>query len=282
MLPVGISNYSFFDDLENQLPKMKQAGVCDMEISLRYEDCCELDIQSVSRLAEKNGIRLWSYHLPFGWTGLLDLGSTDEKIRTFSVEKLSEFIRQGASVGIQTFVVHPSSEPKSLDAVQREIELNYATQSLHTLTEVATQQGAVLAIENLPRSCLGANIAEMERLVSCHEKARICFDTNHMLQDSNLEFVERLGSKIVTLHVSDYDFADERHWLPGEGNIDWHALYAALYQKGYRGPWLYEVSLYKPKRMKRSRALTFSDFVQNATQIANGQPLSVYTERYEE
>ena len=101
------------------------------------------------------------------------------------------------------------------------------------LAELAYRHGAVIAVEDLPRSCLGHDIAELERLVSVNDKLRVCFDTNHLLIDDNLSFAEKLGSKIITIHASDYFFVDECHWLPGEGEVDWHALYNKLVEKGY-------------------------------------------------
>lgn len=47
-------------------------------------------------------------------------------------------------------------------------------------------------------------------------------DTNHLLKDLTEEFIKNLGLKVVTLHVSDYDRIDERHWIPGKGVNDWN------------------------------------------------------------
>lgn len=30
------------------------------------------------------------------------------------------------------------------------------------------------------------------------------------------------------LHVSDYDIVDEKHWLPGEGEVDWEMVCNSL------------------------------------------------------
>ena len=67
------------------------------------------------------------------------------------------------------------------------------------------------------------------------------FDTNHSLREDNAHFIRALGNKIVTLHVSDYDFTDERHLLPLEGKNDWEGIFAALEEIGYAGRFLYEL-----------------------------------------
>ena len=42
--------------------------------------------------------------------------------------------------------------------------------------------------------------------------------------------------------MSYYDRKNERHWLPGEGVIDWTELLSALVESGYEGPFIYEAS----------------------------------------
>ena len=50
---------------------------------------------------------------------------------------------------------------------------------------------------------------------------KVCFDSNHLLQEQGDSFILAVGDKIVTTHISDYDFVNERHLLPGELDIDW-------------------------------------------------------------
>ena len=76
--------------------------------------------------------------------------------------------------------------------------------------------------------------------------------------------------------VSDYDYEDERHWLPGEGKVDWHKLYSKLVGYGYKGTWLYEIGIKtRPNIIKRTRDLTFEDFTRNANEIFSGSPLTL-------
>ena len=85
-----------------------------------------------------------------------------------------------------------------------------------------------------------------------------------------IKFIHVLGENIASTHISDYDFKDERHWLPGEGQIDWQALLLALKEVGYDKMWLYEIGLNAPWTIKRERALLISDFSENARAIFNG------------
>ena len=69
----------------------------------------------------------------------------------------------------------------------------------------------------------------------------VCFDTNHLLLESHADFIGALGDRIATVHLSDYDGRDERHWLPGKGVIDWPALCRSLRRAGYLGVYIFAV-----------------------------------------
>ena len=84
-----------------------------------------------------------------------------------------------------------------------------------------------------------------------------------------------MGDKIVTTHVSDYDEKNERHWLSGEGVIDWKALKDALIAVGYDGPWLYELGLSGSlPTIDRERRLEYSDFKRNYDEIMSDLPIT--------
>jgi len=71
-----------------------------------------------------------------------------------------------------------------------------------------------------------------------------CVDVNHFMRERPEDAIRKLGNRVWSLHISDYDFVDERHWLPGEGSNDWTAILQALEDVGYKGPFLYEVKAY--------------------------------------
>lgn len=270
MLDVGLSTCGFLFTDDN-FKALSEAGIKSIEVSRAWTEYKDLNFGEIKRLADKYGITLWSFHLPFADPENLDISSLNEKIRQSTVNWWCENIKKGAEIGIKIFVAHPSSEPISEAAEIRPKNIAAAKKSLKELAEFAAQYDAVIAVEDLPRSCLGRNAEEIAELVSAHPRLKVCLDTNHMLTDTNLNLIKTVGDKIVTLHVSDYDFIDERHWLPGEGKIDWRELYNTILKIGYNGPWLYEINLSAPKNIER-RPLTFKDFTDNANQIFNNKP----------
>lgn len=264
MYPIGLSSCGK-PVTEELFSHYQKAGLTAMELSLGNEEYDALPYDQVAAWAKKHEVQLWSLHLPFCPFDVLDISSLNRSLQRATIARLSELIKRGAAIGIQKFIIHPSGEP--IADGEREERLMTAQESLYTLADVAAKGDGILAVENLPRTCLGKNAAEIIRLTEIDPRLGVCFDTNHLLGEEPVSFIHRLGPKIISTHVSDYDFVDERHWLPGEGRINWTAVVQALAAIDYRGVWMYELGFQAPKTIVRSRDLTCEDFVTNANEI---------------
>ena len=278
MLKIGLSVNGLGKksiDRDN-LTRMREAGIEAVEISLGRDATLALDYEKLRRDSDAAGIELWSFHLPFMPFDEIDVSSTDEEMRRRSVDMLADMIRRATAIGIKRLVIHPSGEP--IEEADRSLRLLAAKKSLAELCEITADGGAVLCVENLPRTCLGRNSSDILELISADPRLRVCFDTNHLLNEEIPDFIYAVGNKISTIHVSDYDRLNERHWLPGEGCIYWQVLYHALLDVGYSGAWLYELNLEALPSIIRPRDLTFSDFKKNAEEIfAGNSPTAIGT-----
>ena len=271
MFSVGITTGYGVPLNPESLAGMKESGLEAIELSPGLG--IGVDFPGIRKMADAAGIRLWSCHLPFRPVDEIDISLESKQLRDRTVQLFSELIRKCADIGVDKFVIHPST-PLPPDA-QREERLKYSMDTLHRLAEVAAPCGAVLAVEEMTPRCLGCSVQEMQYILSAHEKLRVCFDLNHLFTGTHADFIKHLGDKIVTLHVSDKDALGERHWLPGEGVNPWYEIYASLKQSGYQGVWLYELSLNGAKSVDRGRPLTFRDYYRNAMEIFSGQPITV-------
>ena len=100
--------------------------------------------------------------------------------------------------------------------------------------------------------------------------AGIVFDTNHSLAEDNVKFLSALADSkipIYSLHISDYDFVDERHRLPGDGINDWSGIFLELERAGYEGPLMYEV----PCKPKERDEISYSDLAENMRALSGGE-----------
>ena len=218
----------------------KNAGIEYMEFSTNadvYESC---DWNEIKLASEQTGVKIWSVHAPFRSKDD-NISNPDEKMRQKAIKTYTEVFKNAALIGAKTVVVHPSSEPISDE--ERPSYIARSKESLKVLAQNAAEYGITIAVEDLPRTCLGNTAEELTDIISVDDRIRICFDVNHLLKQTHKHFIEVAGSKTATLHISDYDFVDERHQFPGDGKINWKELLDLLESINYSGPFMYEVRM---------------------------------------
>ena len=271
MYKIGVSTPCQID--EDMFKKYSEAGIFHMEVSVSKEQSEALNYENLLAWSKKYGVELYSFHLPFMPFNDIDISRAD--IAQSSVEYLKGYIDNGTKIGIDKYIIHPSGEPIAEE--DRGARMARAKESLSILADYAKERGARIFVENLPRTCLGRDSKDMLELLSANENLVACFDTNHLLGEDPVEFIKAVGDKIQTLHVSDYDFKNERHWLPGEGMVNWQSILSALKEIGYNNVWLYEISLGAPPTIVRPRDLTYGDFYKNAMELFENKPLTVFS-----
>ena len=265
MYEIGLSTPGFIN--ERLFSDMADAGIKHIEISVDKRQSDALDYGKLKEWSEKYGVSLWSFHLPFYPFSEIDI--SNPLLAERSVEYFKGFIEKASRIGIRKYVIHASSEP--IDEKDRRARMECAKNSLFKLAEIAKEYDSIICVEDLPRTCLGRSSDDILELISVHENLRVCFDTNHLLDEEIVKFIHRVGDKIVTTHISDYDFNNERHWLPKEGDIDWQELISALKDVNYGGIWLYEIDFGCPWTIKRDRDLCPKDFFDNAKALFEGK-----------
>lgn len=232
---------------EASLASIKDAGIEYIEVSInsfwRKQPENEVYIKAYRalKLINEAGLKVWSVHLPF--SSKLDISVLDPQQREENLLFFEEVIRLSSIFNPQCLVLHPGSDTIK-DESTREERLKCSRNSICRLAIAAKQIGALLCIENLPRTCPGRTAEEIEYLTTDIPNVAVCFDTNHLLLGSHKDFLKKVGDRIRTLHVSDYDGVDEKHWLPMHEKtiIDWTTFYKDLKKTGYKGVFMFEVT----------------------------------------
>ena len=183
-----------------------------------------------------SGLYFNGVHIPFGrqW----DFSELNEETRLGAVKAFGELAAVIDGYSPKCYIVHGSYEPVAPE--ERAAKLEALKKSLREMPELTK---TTIAVEILPRTCLLNTSAEAIALVDSmeSEQIKVCVDVNHFLQEKSEDGVLALGDRIVTTHISDHDYENERHWIPGEGKIDWVAVIDAFRKIGYDGAFNYEV-----------------------------------------
>ena len=233
-------------NIERAMLILKKAGIDYVEVGMHSSKDMELAeiitlVNNYKKAADAAGIAIWSIHIPFGWD--YDISLPDPILRERSRQAILLTMKLAKGLGpYQKAILHPSFEP--IDEAFRMAHIASFRACIKEFGPLIEEKYNVrLAIECLPRTCLGNNAAEMISLIGDIPSVDVCMDTNHLLSEKTEYFAEKLNSRIQTVHVSDYDEINERHWLPGKGVINFPAVVGALVKSGYKGPFMYEVSI---------------------------------------
>lgn len=259
---IGITSYAF-EHTDARFRKLRESGLSAVELSLTSG--FKVGFKEFHRMAKNNDVLIWSCHLPYR----PDISTPDISVRKEALEIMGENIRQLSDLGVDKFVVHPSLPlPEGADRNERKL---CSMDTLSKLADIATECGAVIAVEDMVKVCLANSVEELSEIISANDKLRVCFDVNHLLNNTHEEFFEALGDKIATVHISDYDFVQERHAFPGYGKIDWPKLHSLFVKYGYTGVWMHELGLSETVEEDGGPGPTFKNLYDADMQIFKGQ-----------
>ncbi len=241
----GVSIPLNSSDLEKNIAWAGDAGFKWLELDMSP---CDIDdqatvlkqIETYTKAAEKSGMKIWSIHIPFGPD--FDPSETDQAQLSKNVSNIIATLELARRIGpYHKAILHPSYEPVPAD--KREAKLHQLKETLQTLApQIEKDYKVRLAIECLPRTCLINASPEALDLFEGNTSIDNCFDVNHLLKEGQEQYAKALGKRIATIHISDYDRINERHWIPGKGVIQWVPLVRQLQANGYQGPFMFEVT----------------------------------------
>lgn len=240
-LPLSVSLHTL--DLEQRLETIEMLRGSSVQAVELWEPTFEQGdeyVQQARRAFAAVGVQPRTVHADFDAS--LDISSPDAAIRASGIQAIATALDLAVRIGAGIVVVHPSSEPIGSDARASCIE--QAKRSIEIIADMVREAGCRVALELLPRTCLGHSVLELLSLLEDvdPDTAGVCLDVNHLMDRyaSLPEVVRGLGPRLFALHCSDYDGVDEKHWPPMRGVVDWAGFLSALSAIGFAGPVNYE------------------------------------------
>jgi len=232
------------------LPLLAANGIALTELSVNCFDILEDKARTadLKRALSDSAVRVHSVHVPYREE--FDLSNPDPRVRQNGIDAALLCLDRLIAFGGRYLVLHPNNGrlDNDEDGVRRHLSL----ESMRTLARRLGDASPKLAIENMVPGYLCKTTEHLVSFLDALADPRfgICLDVNHInLTEDILQATARCGPRILTVHISDNDGVDERHWIPGSGLIPWKAWVKALRAAGYAGPFMCEVG--SPRRQRR-------------------------------
>ena len=243
---LGVSLQTVSATLTDELyATLDGSGIATVEIAAAYFGCACDEAQKAPLLEalRRNNIRVASVHALFG--GAYDFSCMDDGMHQQAVATALSAVDLVVELDASLIILHASAEP--LEPRERGTRLEQARRGLLKIGDRCRRAKKQVAVEVLPRTCLGNTVDELLDLLEPLDPNvfGVCLDMNHLMDRHQTlpAEIRRLGDRLIATHLSDYDGIDEKHWLPGEGVVDWQGVMAALAEVNYRGPFNYEAKL---------------------------------------
>jgi len=235
------------------IPRIQEAGFRRLEVVDRGEYCGHEEVlDDLTRRARDCEIELPNWHLiqesPFRET---------KQVSRATVDAMKRSMDRGSRIGARNHVLHWYHRflDTGYDALWREI--------VDEWVEHAARLGVRLLMETVPDKPSNERYvpsAEIIEFVSGYpaDVLSVCVDVNHSnLQESLPDVVHTVRERLVSLHISDNDGHAEKHWLPGQGVIDYPSLFEGLESVGFGGFFVLEVGQWckEPHRLSEIKRL---------------------------
>ncbi|MDD2707471.1 MAG: sugar phosphate isomerase/epimerase [Verrucomicrobiae bacterium] len=182
-------------------------------------ECRKIDAET-----RRLGMRSWSIHSEH-----LN-GADDAAVREYyRIQTICA--ANTAALGAKVMVFHP---PNAALSAEKKAEV------IRRVADICGEHGVRAAIENVNRPV--GEFCELVRLAN-HSNLGYNIDVGHaQLLEGPVEVMTQMGTRIWTTHLQDNFGRTDDHLPPGIGILDWRSILRVLWQSGYDGPLLVELT----------------------------------------
>ena len=176
-------------------------------------------------IVRESGLMLENIHVPYA--DIDDLWSESKNLRDKIVKRHTEWLNDCAELDIPVMLMH---------IIDRKFPPNpnkWGIESISRLLKIAEDLKLKIALENT--GSVDYIDFVLRELVSDH--LVFCYDSSHdfIYSTEKAAILKKQGLRLEHLHLSDNDLEKDRHWLPGEGIIDWQQINKTFPRDTYKG-----------------------------------------------
>ncbi|PVX24961.1 MAG: hypothetical protein CW716_09015 [Candidatus Bathyarchaeum sp.] len=177
-------------------------------------------IKTLKQVAEAHNLD-FVVHAP--WAGI-NIATPSPDLHKAVLKRLTKSIVLAGQLDCRLWLFHPGSKTGlSHFYPGKDWQLNL--ESVRALLRVARKEGVEVAIENTPEPfpSLMKSVDDFRRFYEdLDDDIGMVLDVAHAnLNNQIQDFIEQFSEKIVHMHVSDNDGANDLHLGIGHGNINW-------------------------------------------------------------
>jgi sugar phosphate isomerase/epimerase len=246
--PVGLSTGCFYHrNILDCLPLIRESGFSMIEVCSTPEHLNFHDVKSVDRAAKRirePGMEAYSFHAPFAPN--IDIASSDDAQRAASVTEIFKAAEAAGLLRVHYFVMHPGPEnPATIPVTEQLPRMQHVVDSLNRITRRCKELGIMCVLENKLPHLLFGNTSDILWILDGINSAEVgaCLDTGHAFLAGDMHhLVHKLSGHLRMIHAHDNGGADDNHWAPGDGKIDWEKFLRDLVDLRFRGAFILEMA----------------------------------------
>ncbi|MEJ2100077.1 MAG: sugar phosphate isomerase/epimerase [Desulfobacterales bacterium] len=178
-----------------------------------------------------------------------------DSIREASLQEMLNSLEVAAGLGAQKVVLHPG-HIGGLGVYVKESAMALANKSLESIIDRSQELGLCVCLDNMFPKCRAfVEPGDFEDILHRFPDLRLTLDTGHANIGGRraLDFIEKFGSRIGHLHISDNLGQRDDHLAVGSGVIDFSKIIGALKQCGYNDTATLEIFSDDRRDLKKSR-----------------------------
>jgi L-ribulose-5-phosphate 3-epimerase len=245
-LPIGVNTMSFMwrDSARAAMETLAREGYRRFELMAQPPHLDpmmgETQLRELRRFLDDNGLVVETINLPS-----LDqnLASATPQMREYSVRLFERLIVVAAGLGARAIITVTGRINPLIPPARASLE-GWFGEAFARVLAIAQQHGIELWLENIPMGVYpraGDLAAFADRVGS--PAVGICYDiaNAHFIGEDPVAGLERIGSRLRIVHLSDTNRDAWRHDPVGRGSCDFAGFGRALVQLGFGGTSMLEI-----------------------------------------
>ena len=199
------------------------------------EDYTSRDLKRIAALVRDSGLKVPAI-TSFNGTAQWHFTHPNPKVRLATVRHVKECVDLAGE--FDSPLVEIVTGTPMIEGVDQKDAWAWLRQDLGECADYAKSSGKAIGLEPEPGNVISTTdlAAQMIREVKS-PGLKFLIDVGHLnvVKENIPESIRKTKGKLAHIHVHDNDSTKDQHLIPGEGNIDFKAIFAVLKEIGYNG-----------------------------------------------